>query len=136
MTTPSEHPVIDSGIAAEAAGVIERYFAALNARDPEAVRAVLHFPHFRITAAGAVTHFPDRSSDFLANFTGRVGKDGWDHSVLDGVDVLETLPKKAHVMIRFRRLRADGGTIGAYRAFYVLTEHDGRWGIQAGSGTG
>lgn len=127
-------PVIDPAVVAEATAVIERYFAALNARDPEAVRATLHFPHVRINAAGAMTHFPDRSADFLANFTGRVSGDGWDRSVLDGVDVHETQPRKAHLTIRFRRFRADGGVIGAYRSLYVVTCHDGRWGIQAGSG--
>lgn len=127
---------IDPHVAEQARAVLRRYFDALNARDPKAVRDTFNFPHFRISATGGVTHYPDASSDPYANFAGRVGKDGWDHSVMDSIEVLETFPKKAHVTIAFRRIRADGSEIGAYRSLYVVTEIDGHWGLQAGSGDG
>ncbi len=127
---------IDPSVENEAARLIERYFKAINAQDSEAVRAALHFPHFRVGASGAVAWFPDKSADFFANFTGRVGGDGWRYSVLDGVEALDTFPDKAHVRVLFRRFRADDSLIGAYRSLYVVTRQDGRWGIQGGSGNG
>lgn len=126
--------VIDAAVADAARDVLDRYFAALIARDPDAVRAVLHFPHIRIALDGAVSLFPDESSDFLADFVGRMGADGWAYSVIDAFEPIETFADKAHVWIGFRRFRADDSLIGAYRTLYVITRVAGRWGIQSGSG--
>ncbi len=104
---------LDKEVARQAYGVVERYFAALNEGDSGGVKDALNFPHFRIGATGTVIYYPDDSGDPLANF-----------------------PAKAHVGINFRRLRADGSEIGAYYSLYIITEIDGHWGIQGGSGNG
>jgi hypothetical protein len=140
--TPARRPIqylamdIDNAVAQRACDAVERYFAALNAGDAQGVNGALNFPHFRIGTRGNTTHYPDRRSDHLANFRDRTRADGWHRSVLDRIEVIFTLPAKAHVLIWFRRLRADGSEIGAYHSLYIITEVDGHWGIQGGSGSG
>ena len=62
--------------------------------------------------------------------------DGWHRSIIDNLEALATFPAKAHVGVNFRRLREDGSEIGAYYSLYIITEIDGHWGIQGGSGNG
>ena len=128
--------VIDEAVAQTAYDVVDRYIAAINAGDGAAVQATLNFPHFRIGAKGNVIYYPDDSADHLGNFRNRTSADGWHRSVVDHMQAIFTIPTKAHVAIEFRRLRADGSEIGAYHSLYIITEIDGHWGIQGGSGTG
>ena len=127
---------IDQSVAKEACAVVERYFAALNAGDADAVTDTLNFPHFRIGSKGNVTYYPNGESNHLDNFRNRTRADGWHRSVIDKMETLFTLPTKAHVNVYFRRLRGDGSEIGTYFSLYVITEVDGHWGLQGGSGNG
>ncbi len=126
----------DHHISEKVYAVVERYFAALNAGNADAVTDTLNFPHFRIGSTGNVTHYPDGKSDHLNNFRNRTSADGWHHSVIDKMEATFTLPSKAHVNVYFRRLREDGTEIGSYFSLYVITEIDDHWGIQGGSGNG
>ena len=62
---------------AAAIAVMDRYIAALNARDAEALAAALHFPHYRLTQ-GRVQCWETPDS-YHADFLARAG-DGWHHS--------------------------------------------------------
>ena len=128
--------MVDEAVARAAREVVERYFETLNRRDTEAVHGCFNFPHVRIGARGNVAYYENVEANPFGAFLARVDEDGWDHSVLDRLEVIFTAPQKAHVAIDFRRLRADGSQIGAYHSLYVVTSIDGHWGIQAGSGTG
>ncbi len=127
---------IDATVAATAYDVVDRYIAAINAGDGEAVQDSLNFPHFRIGSRGNVIYYADASADHLGNFRNRTSADGWHRSVVDDMQAIFTIPTKAHVSVNFRRLRADGSEIGSYHSLYIITEIDGHWGLQGGSGTG
>ena len=127
---------IDEAVAGEARAVVERYITAINAGDGPGVQDALNFPHFRVGAQGRVTYYPDQSSDHLANFRKRTQADGWNRSEIDRMEVIYTQADKAHLLLWFRRLRADGSLIGAYHSLYIITEVGGHWGIQGGSGSG
>ena len=127
---------IDPVIEKAAFEVVERYIAAINAGDEDGVRDAFNFPHFRIGMGGHVVHYPDASANPLANFREKTLTDSWYRSKIDNLEVLATFPGKAHVGVHFRRLREDSSEIGAYYSLYIVTEVDGHWGIQGGSGTG
>lgn len=127
---------VDQNVQREAFGVVERYFAALNESDAKGVTDTFNFPHFRIGSAGNVTYYPDRSANHLENFRGRTRADGWHHSTIDRMEAIFTMPTKAHVNVYFRRLREDGSEIGSYFSLYVVTQVEGHWGLQGGSGNG
>jgi len=115
--------------------VIDRYIAALNQRDLDGVRATYHFPHVLI-GAGRVVHYPAAADLSFAAFDSRVAADGWVRSTFDGHRVVLAGPGKLHLDVWFTRLRADDSVISTHHSLYVMTEADGRWGIQARSSYG
>lgn len=114
---------------------VEAYFAALNRRDLDGIRAAFRFPHV-LLAGGEVVVTPSAPELSFEAFWRRVDAQGWTHSVLDGLAVLMAAPDKAHVEIRFTRRRADGSAIGAHRSLYVFVRDAAGWGIQARSSHG
>jgi hypothetical protein len=114
-----------------ALATLDRFMAALNARDEAGLNATLHFPHVRL-ASGRVTTWATPGSYRIADFLGRAG-DGWHESRWDERTVIHAGADKVHLAVVFSRWRADGSLIGRYRSIYVVTRLDGRWGIQARS---
>lgn len=120
----------------EALAVVDRYLEALNGRDTQAIRDAFNFPHFRVRADGGLTRY-ERPQDYRFElFLAKTGPDGWDHTVWDKTAVVFAAPGKAHVAVDFTRYRADGSAIGRYFSLYIVTNQDGHWGIQIGSGNG
>ena len=125
--TDRSHDTPDEAAVAAAMAVMDRFMAALNARDEAALQATLHFPHYRL-AAGGMQVF-ERPQDYtLAGFFSRAG-DGWARSAWDFRRVIAAGPDKVHLDVQFTRYRADGSVLGAFRSLYVLARRDGRWGI-------
>jgi hypothetical protein len=107
--------------------VLDHHIAALNARDPVALAATLHFPHYRLSNAGMkVWDGPDQ---YFADFRERAGSD-WHHSAWDFRRLIATSPDKVHLDVQFTRYRADGSAIASYRSIWVVTRIDGRWAAQ------
>ena len=81
--------------ASKAVSAIEKFMAALNARDDAALLGLLHLPHVRISGAGvAIWHDRDElEATYLRDFYRRAGPD-WHHTVLDSTDVLHSSQHK------------------------------------------
>lgn len=122
------------GASNAAVGAIERFMAALNARDDDALYDLLHLPHVRISGEGvAIWH--DRSeleATYLRDFYARAGPD-WHHTTLDSTEIIHSSGHKVHVLIQFTRRDASGEAIATYRSLWIMTDNDGRWGAQARS---
>lgn len=114
---------------------IKAYIEALNKGDVDGVRAAYHFPHVLFNR-GRVVHYPTAESFSLGDFLNRVGADGWVRSSIDGHRVVLAGPQKVHFDVRFTRWRADGSAIGVHHSLYIVTEIDGRWGLQSRSSYG
>ena len=126
----------DPNVEREALAVVDRYLAALNARDTKAIRDAFNFPHMRIGATGNLSRF-ERQEDYdFSHFYDKTSKDGWHHTVWDKTEVVYATEGKAHVAVDFTRYRADDSVIGHYFSLYIVTCQNGHWGIQAGSGNG
>lgn len=122
---PDEH-------AAQAAMVLlDRFMAALNARDQKALAATLHFPHHRL-AGGRWTVW-ERPEDYtIEAFAARAG-DGWARSGWDFRRVVAAGAEKVHLDVQFARYRADGSVIGRFRSLWIVACLDGAWGVQGRS---
>lgn len=132
MQTMTEHPEASR----EALVAVDRYLAALNARDTTAIRDAFNFPHFRVRADGELVRYETPDDYDFESFFSRTGPDGWDHTGWDSTEVVFASEGKAHVAVNFTRYRGDGSVIGHYFSLYVVTCRNGHWGIQIGSGNG
>jgi len=112
---------------AAARGVMAAHLVALNAQDPEALAATMHFPHYRLS--GGVMRVWEGPDRYLADFHARAGGE-WHHTRWDSIEVLMASRDKVHLDVRFTRLRADDTALARHRSLWVIAEIDGRWAAQ------
>ena len=117
---------------AEARAPIDAFFKAFNARDNDALKQTLHYPHVRINEAGGVNIWKD-ASEAGTNFDGLTRSEGWARSSLDSVTMRQHDPIKVHFDVVFSRYKADGTKYATYQSLWIVTKKDGRWGVQARS---
>ena len=121
MTTGS-WPESETG----ALAALDRFFAALNAHDNEALYDLLHVPHVRISGNG-VAIWADREeleATYLREFSDRAGPD-WHHSDLDSTEVIHSSEQKVHVLIQ----PAPGRRVGHRRVPLSLDHGKFRWAL-------
>lgn len=110
-----------------AIAVVDAHMAVLNARDPDAIAATLHFPHYRLAgSAMKIWHTP---ATYLDDFYARAGE-GWGHSRWNRQEVIQAEAEKVHLRMEFTRFRTDGSELGTFRSIWVITCIDGRWAAQ------
>jgi hypothetical protein len=115
----------------EARRVVEEYLAAWNARDIEAFRSTLNYPHVRLGGDGSLDVSQTRAEyGRRIDFATIARETGWDHTTWDSVDIVHSAAEKVHVAIRATRRRADGSAIVTFDTLYVVTHQNGHWGIQ------
>lgn len=107
--------------------MLDRHLAALNARDPAALAATLHFPHYRLS--GGKMRVWQGPETYLADFLARAG-DGWHHSEWNGRIPVAVSPDKVHLDVTFTRFRADGSALGRFRSLWVVARLEGKWAAQ------
>ena len=127
MVEDSSQATPDPAAVAAAMAVLDRFMAALNARDQQALAATLHFPHHRL-AGGRWTVW-ERPQDYtIEAFLARAG-DGWARSAWDFRRVVAAGPAKVHLDVQFSRYRGDESVIGHFRSLWILACLDGAWGV-------
>jgi hypothetical protein len=125
------HIAPDAAAVAAATEVLDRFMAALNARDQAGLLATMHFPHYRLAGvAMRVWEQPDET--YFVGFLARAG-DGWHRTDWDFRRVIVAGPQKVHFDVQFTRYRADNSPIGSFRSLYIVTKRDGVWAIVARS---
>lgn len=112
---------------AAARTVMAAHLVALNAQDPDALAATMHFPHYRLS--GGVMRVWENLDTYLADFHKRAS-DEWHHTRWDSIDVLMASRDKVHLDVRFTRLRADDSVLASHRSLWVISEIDGVWAAQ------
>lgn len=119
----------------EAERLVRARFAAWNRADSRGLRAVLHVPH--VSLPGHRLSIRESEPDLLRSpdFRALASIEGWHASALDDVGVHQSSADKVHCVVRFGRNAADGARYANGQAVYVVTNRDGRWGIQASSVT-
>ena len=110
----------------------DRYLAAWNAQDADAFAATLHYPHARQAPGAPGSRSWQDAAEYAAGMDfGPLVARGWVRSHWDARTVVQAGRDKVHVAARARRVDAAGRTIQTLQTLYVVTEHDGRWGVQA-----
>ena len=123
----------DEDQAAGAMKALDDFMATFNSRDMDAWAKTLNYPHVRI-ASGAV-----RVWETPEEYAGRdvfsilTSQYGWDHSVWDKREVVQSGRDKIHFATTFSRYDKDGNKIATFDSLYIVTKRDGHWGTQARS---
>jgi hypothetical protein len=120
------------GREAAARSPIDAFFKAFNARDNDALKKTLHYPHVRVNEAGGVNIWRD-ASEAGANFDALARSEGWARSTLDSVAMRQNDAVKVHFEVVFSRYKADGAKYATYQSLWIVTLKDGAWGVQARS---
>lgn len=116
----------------KAMAAMDAFMAAFNARDPETWAKTLNYPHVRI--AGGNVRVWETAEDYAAGMDfDRIVATGWDHSEWASRKIVQSSQNKAHIAVEFRRYKANGEVIGKFPSFYIVTNNDGHWGVQARS---
>ncbi len=121
--------------AGEAAAMqaLDDYMAAFNARDLDAWRKTLHYPHVRFASGQMViSNTPEEYAAGL-DFERFATSTGWHHSVWDHRKIIHSSPEKIHFDVQFTRYKENGDKLATYHAIYIVTLEDGRWGTLARS---
>ena len=117
--------------AADARKAVEAFFDGFNARDQEAVRAALNYPHVRLASRRVL--ITETASDFAIPYDRLIAAESWHHSTLDRCDVVQEGPDKVHFDVRFRRYLEDGTCYATHQSLWIVTRLDDHWGVQARS---
>jgi hypothetical protein len=114
----------------EARKPIDKFFAALNARDIDSCRSTLHYPHIQI--AGNELSILGDPEDFQIDFQ-LLSNEGWTYSTLDSCSMSQSCDEKVHFEVQLSMHRANDSRYATYQALWIVTRVDGVWGIQCRS---
>lgn len=112
----------------EARKVIEDYFTAFNAQDEVAMRRKLNFPFSWII--NNRVRLVMKASEFEAPTKVLVESEGWHHSEIDWIEIVQTWEEKVHAKLAYSRYRTDGTKYITHEALWIITRVDGHWGVQ------
>jgi hypothetical protein len=115
--------------------LVRSRFAAWNRADPIGLRAALHLPHVSLTGARVSIRVSERELLGSADFRALQSVEGWHSSQLDELAVHQASADKAHCVVAFGRNATDGTRYADGQSVCVITNQDGRWGIQLNSVT-
>ncbi|MFZ8973037.1 MAG: hypothetical protein ACO2ZD_02955 [Pseudomonadales bacterium] len=116
----------------EAMATLDRFMEAFNARDMQAWSDTLHYPHVRF-ASGDVTVLQSPQAFQNRQVFEALAASGWVRSRWVDRKISLSSPRKVHIQTTFERLNSKNERIGQYQSLYIVTQKDGRWGIQARS---
>jgi hypothetical protein len=116
-----------AGSAAQVA--LDEYFRAWNAGDNEAIAAASNFPRLSIGRNGQVV-VREGPAEIEIDFDLLRQVEGWHHTTLDLVEVVQVSDDKVHFKILSSRRRQDETTYRTTPALYVVTNQNGHWGLQ------
>ena len=114
-----------------ARAVAEEYVDAFTSRDLQRSRDVLNYPSVRL-ASGQVRIW-ERPEDYSIPWDLLADTEGWHHSTLDAVEIVQAGADKVHVAASFSRYDSEDVQYATHQALWVITHVDGHWGIQCRS---
>lgn len=117
---------------AEARQALDAYITAFNDEDNAAIAAASNFPRLTIGLDGQIV-VRENPEEILIDFRVLRAAEMWDHTTLDLVDAAHVSPDKVHFRVVTSRRLADGRPYRTTPALYIITNHDGHWGLQVQS---
>ncbi|MCB9490842.1 MAG: hypothetical protein H6674_02095 [Dehalococcoidia bacterium] len=119
--------------------VMSEFFAALAARDLEAIADCFHYPFALyegtepvvVESRDAFLASPPRTLNVTGDGPTRIQPGSYD--LLDSIEIHVYNPVGAGLSLALSRHGANGEKIHVYEGIFAVTNNDGRWGIQLAS---
>jgi hypothetical protein len=108
--------------------VLDDFMDGFNSKDIRKFEASYNFPHVRL-AGGRITTL-DGPSNRQQIFEGLEQSIGWDYTRYDERQIIHCGPDKVHLAVRVTRYRKDHTPIHTFESLYIVTNQNGKWGIQ------
>ena len=124
-TTVNAQPAQESEMEARAA--LDRFLEAWNSADNNIIRKTVNYPYITHAPFGMV--IANEPEQFNTDFDG-LKKQGWARSTFDKITPGQSSDQKVNFEVEYSRLNAAGEVINRGYMFYVVTNNEGRWGMQ------
>ena len=111
----------------EARAALERFLEAWNSADNNIIQKTVNYPFITHAPFGMVV--ANEPEQFTTNFD-ELKKQGWARSTFDKITVGQSSDQKVNFEVEYSRLNAAGEVINRGYMFYVVTNNEGRWGMQ------
>ena len=111
--------------------VARSYMDAFNRGDISAQADTFNFPHIRLAEGKFVVM--ETGDDYRKNgarIQALLEEEGWHHTVLESLEVIQEGPDKVHLVIENTRRRTDDTIYNRFKTLWIATLQDGHWGIQ------
>ena len=115
-----------------AMGVLDSFMTHFNERDMKKWSETLNYPHVRF-AGGEVTVWDTKEEYSAIDIFDTLKSTGWHHSSWLSRKVILVSEKKVHISTIFQRYDENNNPLKQYQSLYIVTNLDGKWGIQARS---
>ena len=106
------------------------FFDAFNEEDNEALFEVNHVPQVMLSGVNFLHGLNRESPPVAVNFAGLHARESWEFSAAEDLEVIQASPGKVIFQMNFERFNSDGNKYRRVPALWVLTQIDGKWGVQ------
>jgi len=124
-TTVNAQPAQESEM--EARTALDRFLEAWNSADNNIIRKTVNYPYITHAPFGMV--IANEPEQFNTDFDG-LKKQGWARSTFDKITPRQSSDQKVNFEVEYSRLNAAGEVISRGYMFYIVTNNEGRWGMQ------
>lgn len=114
----------------EATLAVYAFFDAFNEADNTALIEVNHVPQVMLNN-DQFLHGVDRESRPIAvDFDGLRAREFWAYSAIENLEIIHAMPGKVIFQLEFERFNSAGLKYRRVPALWVLTQINGKWGVQ------
>jgi hypothetical protein len=110
-----------------ASACLDRFTAAFNACDTQAMDGELHFPH--VMLSGAIRLDWPMPGQHPADFFDKLKTSGWAHTKYLDKDAVLVSADKVHFVVTYTRENQYGVVLSTHRNLWIATRVGGTWGI-------
>ena len=108
-----------------------RWLDGFNARDVNKQINEMHFPHHRL--AGSKLNSWETAKEWADGndkINQKLYAEGWHHTSLVSLNVVQSNQNKVHVTVHMSRRREDDTEYNVFDSLWIFTKVDGIWGAK------
>lgn len=108
---------------------LDEFINAWNTADNAELRKTLNYPFFTLFRPGELD-IAEEAEQFTTDFDRMREQQNWARSTFDESKVLAVADDQVHVETTYSRYNSEGEKYQTGQVFYIVTNHDGHWGMQ------